>query len=112
MRRLILSIASLLDIAATKFPLILGRNQAKDFLDIHSLLKNGVGLDDALGAAAAVYGEQFDPAVSVKSLTIFVGGDLMSLPEEVKNTLRDTAAKFRGKMTFFVPKAGGLSSGR
>jgi hypothetical protein len=105
----VLRVASMLDLAATKMRAIWGRNQAKDFLDVHSMLKNGIGLADALGAAMAVYGEQFDPGVSMKSLTHFVGGDLASLSEEVKNALREAVASFRGKMTFFVPKAGGLA---
>jgi hypothetical protein len=102
----ILRAASLLDLAATKMRVIWARNEAKDFLDIYALLKNGMTLNDALGAAMAVYGEQFEPMVSLKSLTHFVGGDLASLPDEVKNTLRKAAAAFQGKTTFFVPKSG------
>lgn len=102
----ILRAASLLDLAATKMRVIWARNEAKDFLDIYALLKNGMTLNDALGAAIAVYGEQFEPMVSLKSLTHFVGGDLASLSEEVKNTLRKAAAAFQGKTTFFVPKSG------
>jgi len=106
----VLGAASLLDLAATKMRVIWARNQAKDFLDIHALLKSGLGLEDALGAAATVYGEQFEPMVSLKSLTHFAGGDLASLPEEVKQALRNAVAKFRGKTTFFAPKAGGLAA--
>jgi hypothetical protein len=107
----VLQAASLLDIAATKLRVIWARNQAKDFVDIDALLQHGVSLEDALGAASAVYGEQFEPLISVKSLTHFAGGDLPSLPEATKQTLRVAAAKFRGKTTFFVPKAGGLAGG-
>jgi hypothetical protein len=103
--------ASPLDLAATKMRVIWARNEAKDFFDIHALLKSGVSLADALGAAQAVYGGQFEPMVSVKSLTHFVGGDLAALPEEVKQTLRNAVAKFPGKTTFFVPKPGGLAGG-
>jgi hypothetical protein len=102
-------VASLLDLAATKMRSVWARNEAKDFLDVHALLKSGVSLDDALGAATAVFGEQFEPLISLKSLTHFVGGDLAALPEEVKQALRDAVTKFRGKTTFFVPKSGELA---
>ena len=49
-------VASLLDVAATKVTTVQARADAKDYLDIDAVLGAGVTLEDALGAASAVYG--------------------------------------------------------
>ena len=44
----VVSVASLLDVAACKMAVVQGRAEAKDYLDIYALLNNGVALRDAL----------------------------------------------------------------
>ena len=99
-------VASLLDIAACKMAVIQSRSESKDYLDVAALLKNGVSLADALGAALAVYGEQFNPLISVKALSYFGDGDLATLPEAVKQSLR--AAVAVKETSSLPPLPGGL----
>ncbi len=80
-------IASLLDLAATKMGAVQGRAEAKDYLDIARLLEEGIGLEQALGAAKGVYGPSFNPVLSLKSLSFFGDGDLPTLPERVRDQL-------------------------
>jgi len=99
-------VASLLDIAACKMAVVQSRSESKDYLDVAALLKNGVTLADALGAAQAVYGGQFNPLITMKALNYFGDGDLAALPEAVKQTLR--AAAVIKEITHFEPLAGGI----
>jgi Nucleotidyl transferase AbiEii toxin, Type IV TA system len=80
-------VASLLDLAATKVKAVQDRAEAKDYLDIAKLLEHGVDLAIALGAALAVYGETFNPLLSLKALSYFADGDLPALSENVRETL-------------------------
>ena len=86
-------VASLHDIAATKMKTVWDRVAAKDYLDIHALLLNGVPLAEALSAAQAVYGEQFNPMISLRALGDFSDGDLPTLPAEVKRVLSNAAGR-------------------
>jgi len=99
-------VASLLDIAAFKMAVVTERAEAKDYLDVHALLKSGLNLSDALGAAEAVYGGQFNPMITLKALTYFRDGDLPSLPEDVKQALRVAAVV--KQISQFEPLPGGL----
>jgi predicted nucleotidyltransferase component of viral defense system len=99
-------VASLLDVAACKMAVIQSRSESKDYLDVAALLKNGVTLADALGAARAVYGEQFNPMISLKALSYFGDGDLTTLPEMVKQSLRAAAAT--KEISNLEPLPGGL----
>jgi hypothetical protein len=99
-------VASLLDIAACKMAVVQARSESKDYLDVAALLKNGVTLADALGAAQAVYGEQFNPLITLKALNYFGDGDLAALPEAVKQSLR-AAAAIR-EVSHFEPLPGGI----
>jgi predicted nucleotidyltransferase component of viral defense system len=100
-------VASLLDIAACKMAVVQTRSEAKDYLDVAVLLKNGVTLADALGAALAVYGEQFNPLITLKALNYFGDGDLAALPEAVKQSLRAAAAAIK-EVPHFEPLPGGI----
>jgi hypothetical protein len=91
----VIQVASLLDCGACKMAVVQERAQAKDYLDVYALLKNGLKLPDMLGAAAAAYGEQFNPAITLKALTYFKDGDLPGLPDEVKKTLCDSSVSVR-----------------
>ncbi|MBI5394408.1 MAG: nucleotidyl transferase AbiEii/AbiGii toxin family protein [Verrucomicrobia bacterium] len=100
-------VASLLDIAACKMAVIQQRAESRDYLDIQALLHNGIALAEALGAAQAVYGAQFNPMISLKALTSFVDGDLSGLSSALQNELRQAAAAVR-EIPTFQPLPGGL----
>ncbi len=84
--------AGLLDLAAQKIKVIQQRAQAKDYLDIHKLLSEGVNLEMALGAAQALYPE-FNPAISLKALSYF--DDISRLAQEVQRDLKTAASRVR-----------------
>ena len=86
------TIASLLDLSATKMSAIQDRAESKDYLDIIALMEAGITLEQALGAACSVYGEHFNAAISLKALAYFEDGDLPTLPEDVQTRLSDAAA--------------------
>lgn len=83
-------IASLLDLAATKAQVVQARAFARDYLDIDALVhRAGVSLDQALGAAVAVFGASFNPLLTLKALSFFGEDSLAGVPEEVRGRLRD-----------------------
>jgi len=84
--------AGLLDLAAQKIKVIQQRAEAKDYLDIHKLLSEGITLEESLGAARALYPE-FNPAVSLKALSYF--GDVARLPNDIQQDLQTAASRVR-----------------
>lgn len=90
----VLRVASLMDIAGTKMAVISQRAEAKDYIDVVALMENGIELSQAMAAARALYGEQFNPMITVKSLTYFGDGDLHKLTEKQKaRLLRDASSQ-------------------
>jgi len=79
-------VASPLDLAAHKMKVILSRAEAKDYLDIFALLKAGITLPEALGAAKALYPE-LNPMLSLKALAYFGEPSLHAVPQNIKETL-------------------------
>jgi hypothetical protein len=106
----VMRVASFLDIAACKMAVVQQRAEAKDYLDISALFDNGVNLRDALGAAQAVYGEQFYPMITLRALASFRDGDLKTLPDVVKQKLSAAAANAEAieAISIFEPLPGGL----
>lgn len=83
-----LQVASLLDLAGTKASVVQQRAEAKDYLDIDAILADGtVDLPAALGAAQTIFGEQFNPLITLKALSFFGDGDLRLLPEATRQRL-------------------------
>ncbi|MDR2008845.1 MAG: hypothetical protein LBQ34_07760 [Alphaproteobacteria bacterium] len=70
------AVASKKDIAGTKMAVILDQFSSKDYLDIWALLQSGIKLPEMLRYAEEMYGDNFNPHASVKSLAKFrsVGG--------------------------------------
>lgn len=91
----VLSVASLLDIAACKAAVVQERAASRDYIDLWTILKTGVSLGQVLGAARAVYGEQFNPLITLKALAYFGDGDLGTLPAEVKKGLLKAASSVK-----------------
>ena len=84
--------AGLLDLAAQKMKVIQQRAEAKDYLDIHKLLSEGVSLELALGAAKALFPE-FNPTISLKALSYY--DDVSRLPQDIQRELRTAASLVR-----------------
>ena len=85
-----LRIASLLDLAGTKASVVQQRAEAKDYLDIDAILAEGsVDLAAMLMAAQAIFGEQFNPLVTLKALSFFGDGDLHLLSPETRRRLTE-----------------------
>lgn len=82
-----LRIASLLDLAGMKAAVVQQRAEAKDYIDLYALLLAGIGLPMALAAAEVVYGERFNPQLTLKALSFFGDGDLPSLPTNVQERI-------------------------
>lgn len=82
-----LRIASLLDLAGMKAAVVQQRAEAKDYIDLHALLLAGIGLPMALAAAKVIYGERFNPQLTLKALSFFGDGDLPSLPVGVQQRI-------------------------
>lgn len=103
-------IASLLDLAATKVRVVQDRAESKDYLDLARLLEEGIALPAALGAARAVFGEAFNPVLSLKALCYFRDGDLPSLPQALRDRLARTAGEVDlGTLPHLDPLPGGLA---
>ena len=101
-------VASLLDLAATKAQAVQARAAARDYLDLDALVRlAGISLAQALGAAAAVFGESFNPLVTLKALSFFDDGNLALLPGEVRRRLLDAVhATDPDGLPEFEPRAG------
>ncbi len=80
-------VASLEDLFATKLNTIYQRTESKDYLDIDAILKTGLTLECGLGCAKAIYGDRYNIMLPQKALAYFEGGDLLSLPPDLKKRL-------------------------
>lgn len=87
-----LPVASLQDLGAMKAWAVLGRAEARDYLDIAALLGAGLDLGEMLGGAVTLFGEAFSPLLAMKALTSFEEGTLPSVPEATRVVLRSAVA--------------------
>jgi predicted nucleotidyltransferase component of viral defense system len=88
-----LPVASLRDLGATKVHAVLGRAEARDYVDVAALLEHGLDLADMLGCAVTLFGVSFNPLLALKALTTFEEGTLPAVPEHVRKELREAAAQ-------------------
>lgn len=102
-------IASLLDLLASKLKTVQSRAEAKDYRDIVALFDAGLSLGEGLGAAAAIYGKNFNGALSLKALTFFEDGILPSLAPAIQKRLRAAATSVNLKDLPRVAARSGLS---
>jgi hypothetical protein len=91
----VVEVASLLDLLATKLKVMQQRIEAKDYLDVAAILREGVCLEEALAAAEAMYLPNFQPSEAIKALAYFEGGDLASLPRADREILTRAVAELR-----------------
>ncbi|MDE0474279.1 MAG: hypothetical protein OXI50_06945 [Gammaproteobacteria bacterium] len=83
-----IEVASLVDLGAATAQAVQSRSSAKDYLDMDAILRlRGISLSEALGAATAVFGDRFNPMLTLKALTFFGDGDLHTVPGSVRERL-------------------------
>ena len=90
----VLHVASLDDLMAMKLATILQRVEAKDYRDIAAMLRSGASLEKGMAGAVALYGKQFPPSESLKTLAYFQGGDLQQLSTLDRETLLQAVRTF------------------
>lgn len=100
--------ASLLDLMATKLKVLHDRVSAKDYTDLAALIERGVPLAQAMAAARAMYGPAFEPAVTLKAMTWFEGGDMESLDTQRRQILLRAVDAFRGPLPVVEKVSGRL----
>lgn len=83
----VLRVASLLDIAGTKAAVVTQRAESKDYIDLLAIIDAGISLAYAMAAARALYGEPYNPLLTMKALSYFGDGDLHKLTSQQKNAL-------------------------
>jgi hypothetical protein len=89
-----LKVASLVDLSGMKAAVVTQRAEVKDYLDLHALLTQArIPLPTMLSAAAAIYGEEFSPLVSLKAMSYHDDDALADLPHSMR---RDLIAAVRG----------------
>jgi hypothetical protein len=73
-----------------KAAVVTQRAEIKDYLDIQALLTKGkLSLSEMLAAALVVYGEQFNPLISLKAVSYHEDPGLAGLPMTVRNQLSE-----------------------
>jgi hypothetical protein len=104
-----IQIASMLDLLASKLKTVQLRAEAKDYRDVLGTLDAGLSLAEGLAAAAAIYGKDFNGAISLKALTFFEDGDLPSLTPTVQQRLLEAATSVNLRELPVVVARPGLS---
>lgn len=83
-----IKVASLIDLAGCKVALVTQRAELKDYIDIHTLLtKANIPLAEMLAAAGVIYGDQFNPLLSLKALAYHEDASLAELSADVRRDL-------------------------
>ncbi len=82
-------VASLQDLAGTKAAVIQKRVELKDYLDIDALVTMGkINLETILACGQAVYGNSFNPYITLKAVCYFDEPELKNLDPEIKKRLK------------------------
>ena len=82
------AVASLTDLAGTKVAVVTQRAEVKDYVDIHALLTQAkIDLAMMLGAAAVIYGPEFNPLISLKAISYHDDPGLNALPASIRRDL-------------------------
>jgi hypothetical protein len=85
-------VASLRDLAGAKARVVQVRAEAKDYIDIDALIAHGISLAEALACAKVVYGDSFNPQITLKALCFFDEGTLHGLPPALRTRLVQAVA--------------------
>ncbi len=87
-------VASILDLFGMKCATVVQRAEAKDYIDIYTIINNtDLTLEQGLGAARAIYGEQYNAILTLKALSFFNDGNVKSLPDKIKRELSNRVEK-------------------
>lgn len=89
----VMSIASPIDLFATKLKAILDRAEAKDYVDIAALLRSGLSLEQGLGAFQTLFNGE--AAVVLKAIGYFGDGDLSNVSMHDRTLLREARDSVR-----------------
>lgn len=84
-----LRVTALIDLAAMKADVVQKSAEAKDYIDIDALIGAGITLSAALAAARVKQGPLFNPQITLKALSYFGEGNLVTLPEDFRQRLQD-----------------------
>jgi hypothetical protein len=83
-----IKIASLTDLGGMKVAVVTQRAEIKDYLDIHALLtKAAIPLPVMLSAASIIYGEQYNPLISMKAISYHDDENLSQLSSTIRQDL-------------------------
>jgi len=83
-----IKVASLIDLAGYKVSVVQQRAELKDYIDVHALLtKAKIPLAEMLAAGRVIYGNQFNPLVSLKALAYHEDPALADLSIEMRRDL-------------------------
>jgi len=83
-----INVASLRDIAGTKAAVVTQRAESKDYLDIHALMTSAkLPLAEMLSCGRIIYGDAFDPFLSLKALAYHDDDALRAVPAAIKRDL-------------------------
>jgi hypothetical protein len=82
-----LKLASLVDLAGMKAATVQRRAEAKDYIDIDALLRADIDLPTALSSARVIYGESFNPQLTLKALCYFDEPGLGNLSHDLRQEL-------------------------
>jgi Nucleotidyl transferase AbiEii toxin, Type IV TA system len=89
-----IKVASLIDLAGMKAAVVTQRAEVRDYLDIDALLtKSGIPLATMLAVAAAIYGDQFSPLLSLKAMAYHDDPNLVRLPPDARHRLSAAVQK-------------------
>ena len=97
----VLAVASLLDLFGTKLKVLLQRVAARDYLDLAAILRTGIPLQDGLGAAVALYGNEFPPTDAVKALAFYDGDIASQVDDATRRRLTQQASRWDFTVTQF-----------
>jgi hypothetical protein len=90
-----IGIATLRDLAGMKAAVVQKRAEPKDYFDVDALMQAGIALEEALDVATLLYGDQFNPRITLKALTYFGEQRLAALPAALKARLRKAVRAVR-----------------
>jgi hypothetical protein len=87
-------VASMLDLFGMKCATVSQRAEAKDYLDIYTIItQTDLTLEHGIAAASAIYGQQYNAFLTLKALSYFKDGNVSSLPEKIKHELSNQVKK-------------------
>jgi hypothetical protein len=85
-------VASLRDLGGVKVAVVTQRAEARDYVDVHALLRAGIPLPEMLAAAALIYEDEFNPLVALKALAYHDDIPAADLSERARQDLAAAVA--------------------